>query len=58
MLYSGAVLTGIGWGLVETVVNPLCATLYPDEKTARLNALHAWWPGGLIAGGLLPQAMD
>src|SRR5262249_32559663 len=31
----------------------LTATLYPDEKTARLNTLHAWWPGGLIAGGLL-----
>jgi MFS family permease len=35
------------------VVNPLTATIYPDEKTARLNVLHAWWPGGLIAGGLL-----
>ncbi len=58
VLYSGAVLTGIGWGLVETVVNPLCATLYPDVKTARLNALHAWWPGGLIAGGLLGYGLS
>ena len=53
VLLAGAAITGIGWGLVETVVNPLAATLYPDEKTARLNTLHAWWPGGLIAGGLL-----
>jgi MFS family permease len=53
VLYIGAAITGIGWGLVETVINPLCASLYPTEKTARLNALHAWWPGGLIAGGLL-----
>ncbi len=53
VLCIGAWITGIGWGLVETVVNPLCASLYPDEKTARLNTLHAWWPGGLIAGGLL-----
>ena len=53
VLYIGAVICGIGWGLVETVVNPLTATLYPDEKTARLNHLHAWWPGGLIIGGLL-----
>ena len=53
VLWIAAVVTGIGWGLVETVINPLTATLYPDEKTARLNALHAWWPGGLIAGGLL-----
>ena len=53
VIYTGAVITGIGWGLVETVINPLTATLYPEEKTARLNVLHAWWPGGLIAGGLL-----
>ena len=34
-----------GWGLVETVVNPLRATLYPDDKTARPNHLHARWLG-------------
>ncbi len=53
VLRIGALVAGIGWGLVETVVNPLTATLYPDEKTTKLNHLHAWWPGGLIAGGLL-----
>ena len=53
VLYAGAIVTGIGWGLVETVINPLTVTLYPDDKTGKLNTLHAWWPGGLIAGGLL-----
>jgi len=53
VLWYGAVLAGIGWGLVETVINPLIATLYPGEKTGKLNALHAWWPGGLVIGGLL-----
>jgi len=53
VIWTGAAITGIGWGLVETVINPLTATLYPDEKASRLNTLHAWWPGGLIAGGLL-----
>ena len=57
VIWGGAVVTGIGWGLVETVINPLTATLYPDEKTAKLNMLHAWWPGGLIAGGLLGYAL-
>jgi MFS family permease len=52
ILRIAAVLTGVGWGLVETVINPLTATLYPDDKTAKLNTLHAWWPGGLIVGGL------
>jgi len=58
VLYVAAVVTGIGWGLVETVINPLTATLYPEEKTTRLNHLHAWWPGGLIIGGLLGVVMS
>ncbi|MDP9171670.1 MAG: MFS transporter [Acidobacteriota bacterium] len=58
VIWTGAVITGIGWGLVETVVNPLTATLYPTEKTAKLNALHAWWPGGLIAGGLIGYGLS
>lgn len=52
-MWAGALIMGIGWGLVETVINPLMTTLYADYKTGKLNALHAWWPGGLILGGLL-----
>jgi MFS family permease len=52
-LWAGALVAGFGWGMVETVVNPLIATLYPENKTGKLNALHAWWPGGLVIGGLL-----
>jgi fucose permease len=58
VIWCGALVTGVGWGLVETVVNPLIATLYPHEKTAKLNTLHAWWPGGLVIGGLLGVAMS
>ena len=53
VLFLGAIVAGIGWGLAETVVNPLVATLYPEDKTAKLNLVHAWWPGGLVIGGLL-----
>jgi hypothetical protein len=28
-LWSGALVVGIGWGLVETVINPLMTSLYP-----------------------------
>jgi MFS family permease len=56
-IWIGMLLSGIGWGLAETVINPLTATLYPDEKTHRLNVLHAWWPGGLIIGGLAGLAL-
>jgi fucose permease len=58
VIWLGAVIAGIGWGLVETVVNPLIATLNPDDKTAKLNAVHAWWPGGLVIGGLLGVGMS
>jgi fucose permease len=58
VIWVGALITGIGWGLVETVVNPLIASLYPEEKAAKLNTLHAWWPGGLVIGGLLGVAMS
>jgi MFS family permease len=58
VLWAGALITGIGWGLVETVVNPMVASLYPDEKTSKLNILHAWWPGGLVIGGLLGVALS
>lgn len=46
-------LVGSANGLVEIGINPLAATLYPKEKTHRLNILHAWWPGGLFLGGLI-----
>ena len=36
---------------------PLAATVYPEAKTHRLNVLHAWWPGGLVIGGLLGYSM-
>ena len=58
LLWFAAVITGIGWGLVETVVNPMIASLYPDEKTGKLNAVHAWWPGGLVIGGLMGVGMS
>jgi MFS family permease len=53
IVWTGMLIIGVGQGLVETVINPLAASLYPDDKTHRLNVLHAWWPGGIIIGGLL-----
>ncbi len=46
-------LVGSANGLVEIGINPLAATIFPSEKTHKLNILHAWWPGGLMLGGLL-----
>ena len=57
LLYLGFLLMGLSQGLVEAVINPLTVTIYSREKTKRLNMLHAWWPGGLIIGGLLAVAL-
>ncbi len=51
-LYIATLIIGLANGLVEAVTNPLVATLYPESKTKHLNILHAWWPGGLVLGGL------
>jgi MFS family permease len=57
MMSLTMLLAGFGNGLVEAVINPLIATMYPEEKTHKLNVLHSWWPGGLIIGGLLGYFM-
>jgi MFS family permease len=57
LLYTGFFMLGISHGLVEGVINPLMASLYPDEKTRRITSVHAWWPAGLIIGGLLAVLM-
>lgn len=51
-LYIGMFLFAIGNGVCEAVVNPLTATLFPNNKTHYLNILHAGWPAGLILGGV------
>jgi Major Facilitator Superfamily len=47
------IFTGFGWGATEGSINALTTTIYPEDKTGKLNILHAWWPGGMIVGGLL-----
>jgi MFS family permease len=57
-LYLAALAAGLGHGIVEAVINPVCAAVYPKEKTKWLTILHAAWPAGLAAGTLLILAAD
>ncbi|MGJ8671699.1 MFS transporter [Rubritalea sp.] len=50
-LYWAALCAGLGHGIIEAVINPVCATLYTTQKSKMLNILHASWPAGLVAGG-------
>jgi MFS family permease len=52
MLFLGTLLIGIGNGAVESACNPLVATAYPNQKTAKLNRFHVWFPGGIVIGGV------
>jgi MFS family permease len=52
LLTVGMVVCGFGWGASEGSINPVITALYPAEKTGELNRLHAWWPAGIVTGGL------
>ena len=56
-LYAGTLIFGIANGSVEAACNPLIATLYPNNKTTKLNHFHVWFPGGIVIGGLLAFAL-
>lgn len=53
VVWGGMLLVGFGWGLVDTNTNPLVVALYPEDKTHKLNVIHAWWPAGIAVGGLM-----
>jgi predicted MFS family arabinose efflux permease len=53
LLNIAMVIWGFGWGATEASINPVVATLYADDKTGKLNSLHAYWPFGFVVGGLL-----
>ena len=52
-LYYACFFAGLGHGVVEAVINPLCASIYRTEKSKWLNILHAAWPAGIVAGGVI-----
>ena len=57
-LLIGMMVQGLGWGLVETVINPLVSALYPQDRVGKLGILHAWYPAGVVAGALLGLLSD
>jgi len=51
-LMIASIFGGLGHGIIEAVINPLCASIYRDQKSKMLNILHAAWPAGIVAGGV------
>lgn len=52
-LFLATLFIGIGNGLVEAALNPLIASMYPNQKTKMLNRFHVWFPGGIVIGSLI-----
>ena len=57
-LFISTLLIGIANGTVEAACNPLVASLYPENKTTKLNHFHLWFPGGIVIGTLLVFLLD
>jgi MFS family permease len=56
-LWSATLGIGVGNALLEAAINPLVATIYPNQKTQKLNGVHAWFPWGIVIGGLLAYVL-
>jgi MFS family permease len=52
-LFLSTLLIGIANGTVEAACNPLVASLFPDNKTTKLNHFHLWFPAGIVIGTLI-----
>ena len=52
-LFISTLFVGVANGSVEAACNPLITSMYTDEKTRRLNRFHAWFPTGIVIGGLV-----
>lgn len=52
-LFIATLFIGIGNGFVEAALNPMIASMYPNQKTKMLNRFHVWFPGGIVIGALV-----
>lgn len=52
-LFFSTLLIGIANGTVEAACNPLVASLFPENKTTKLNHFHLWFPAGIVIGTLV-----
>ncbi len=52
-LFISTLLIGIANGTVEAACNPLVASLFPENKTTKLNHFHLWFPAGIVIGTLV-----
>ncbi|PPL03716.1 MFS transporter [Parapedobacter indicus] len=52
-LFFSTLLVGIGNGFIESASYTMVSSMYPSEKTKKINDWHIWFPGGIVIGGVL-----
>ncbi len=52
-LFTGTLAIGIGNGMVEASLNPMIASMFPNDKIKMLNKFHVWFPGGIVIGAVI-----
>lgn len=52
-LFLSTLLVGIGNGFVESASYTMVSSMYADNKAKKINEWHIWFPGGIVAGGLI-----
>lgn len=57
-LFISTLFIGLANGTVEAACNPLVATIFPNDKTTKLNHFHLWFPGGIVVGTLIVFGLD
>jgi MFS family permease len=57
LLFS-TLFIGLGNGCTEAACNPMIATMYTGKTmNTLLNRFHMWFPGGIVLGSLVSEAM-
>ncbi|ATL45995.1 MFS transporter [Chitinophaga caeni] len=52
-LFISTLFIGMANGTVEAACNPLVVSIFPENKTTKLNHFHLWFPGGIVIGTLI-----
>jgi len=52
-LFASTLLVGLGNGFIESASYAMVSSLFPDQKTKKINDWHIWFPAGIMIGGIL-----
>lgn len=59
VLLISTLLIGLGNGCTEAACNPMIADTYEGNMMSKMmNRFHMWFPGGIVVGSLLSEAMN